>query len=55
MVLWGIISAGRESDLHSEGQGFESPILHKQWRIHLVVQDEGFSVLSLRFESAMRY
>ena len=27
----------------------------KKWRIHLVVQDEGFSVLSQRFDPAMRY
>ena len=27
--VWGISSVGRASDLHSEGQGFEFPILHK--------------------------
>ena len=28
MDTWGCSSAGRASDLHSEGQGFESPQLH---------------------------
>ena len=29
-TVWGISSAGRALDLHSKGQGFESPILHNQ-------------------------
>ena len=27
--IWGISSSGRASDLHSEGEEFESPILHQ--------------------------
>ena len=28
LILWGLSSVGRASDLHSEGQEFDSPSLH---------------------------